>query len=726
MVSKQTMPPAVILAGGEGKRLRPLTTTTPKPLLPMLGQPLLFHILQRLERMGVEKAYVMTGYLGEKIEKELQGYKGNLKTVCIHEKNPMGSAGCLTLIPEIASLAECLVVSGDAYFEFDLREAVAFRRQKDAAAVLCLARVDSPTAFGIVETAEDGRILGFTEKPTWSRVKGDLVNTGIYVLGKKTLRLLSRKILPLDFGADVFPELLRGNADLFGRVGQGFWCDVGTPKSYLRCNLRLSNGQSVLGKGTKLASDCTIVESVLFDGVQIGSGAKVEHCVIGENTTVSEGVCMEEGAVVGACCVIGDYCRLGAGVTLPAGTIVAARSVLLADFNMETEGYFENGYLILRPRNRFRCGARVGRVFAACTGKGQSIALMQDDRRGHSEFFKGLCEGILAYEVNIADCFSGFAAEAAFAALCGIGKYALYVEERSDEIKIGIFDENGLYPDARFERHFSDFAGELPAHPEKEGALFTVKDLRERYRNALCLACADMGNLKGITVKVYENGSFSDSLLEKALIKQGATVAEHADICLIPHRSGMRTEAVVCGMHVDWWQIVTVLALEQVKKTGCVFLPYQCPESIKKKVNAAGGRAVYFTMYPENGSEQKIREILLKQQPWILDGLFAAMCFVSAVGRGDLHAGELAEICQSTVVSEEPFEAADPQGKMRMICAHSRDFDGEGLLRRYREGCVRVVPGRGGHMHLMAEAADSADAAELIRKVKKEILGKDV
>jgi len=192
MSTEFKMPPAVILAGGEGKRLRPLTATTPKPLLPMLGEPLLFHILRRLESMGVERAYLMTGYLGEKIKQALTQYRGKLKPVCIQEEQPKGSAGCLTLIPGLHTEKECIVVSGDAYFEFDLRSAVALKREKEAAAVLCLARAETPIGVGLVQSEADGKIKGFIEKPTWSRVQSDLVNTGIYILFRKKKKQLSK------------------------------------------------------------------------------------------------------------------------------------------------------------------------------------------------------------------------------------------------------------------------------------------------------------------------------------------------------------------------------------------------------------------------------------------------------------------------------------------------------------------------------------------------------
>ncbi len=716
---QDTMPPAVILAGGKGMRLRPMTETTPKPLLPLAGRPILFHILDRLGGMGVTKAFVMTGYLSEKIESALKGYNGKVQTECIREETPLGSAGCFSLLGDKIDEA-CLVVSGDAYFEFDLRPALATLREKNAAAVLCLSRVECPTAFGMVNRERDGRISGFVEKPTWSRVQGDLANTGIYVLGQTALSYLKNRKPPLDFGADVFPGLMREGKVLHGVVLGGFWCDIGTPEAFRTCNLRLTGGKNVLGAGVKLASTAVLSGCVLFDGVQVGAGATLADCIVCENVIVADGVTVAKGAVVGASAVIGDRARVGQDVLVPAGTIVAARTVLREAFSLSNGLRFEDGKLILHPSDPIAFGQRVGRAFSALAGKDNTIAVLRQTHKGCSDFFRALCEGILAAGTNLCDAGWGFPAKASFAAASGRYAYTLFVKEEGKNIAIYVYDSDGLYPSAVFERKFTDFLQKPPSVCEKIGQVHAEKQIKDRYHLSLCHLSGGKNSLAGMTAWVTGKDADAVYTLERALYEKGALLTQSADLHFHISDTTCRVSATVCGLEVDWWQIVMVLSLEQIKQTGTVYLPYCAPEAIKQAVLSAGGRCVFYTLYPENESEKAFRSRLTRYQPWITDGIAAAMVFAGLLASGKLRAAELSGICASLTTVEERVVSNDKQ-KMRIIKAHRREFDGEGLLCRYAKGKVRVLAEAGQSLYFRAEAADLADARELIAKLKKEI-----
>lgn len=725
MTTKENMPHAIILAGGQGKRLRPLTATTPKPLLSVMGIPLLFRILKKLEQMGVKDAYVMTGYLAPQIENALLGYDGELKPICIREEGPMGSAGCLRLIADISRWEECIVVSGDAYFEFDLRQAVELRREKQAGSVICLSGVEHPEGLGILLCDRDGRIRDFTEKPTWSGVRGNLASTGIYVLGKEAIAHVVQNGDKgvLDFGKDVFPALMRQNVPIYGMLTEGFWCDVGTIEAYRECNLRLSGGNSVMGAGVKLASTAVLRRSVLLDGVQVGAGATVTDAVIGENVIIGEGATVGPGVVVGASAVIGDRSRIEKGVTLPAGTIVASRSVLCADLCMGRQGCFEEGMLILHPEDAYRCGKRAGRAFGACK-KESCIGMMRPHKKGKGDFVKGFAEGVLESGADLMDFGWGFVSKASFAARCFDCTYTVFVKEENGEVVLFVFDEDGLYPDAEFERKFSDLVAELPPMQGEYGKTYLCKDVDERYCAALC-AAAEHANLRGLGVSLCPGDSEVCRVLSVALGKLGAEITEKADIVFSLDETGRKANVAVCGMQVGHWQMLTVLASEQAGRNGIVFLPYCCPEYIKKTVHSAGGRTVYYTLYPANAGEKHIRGSLARQQPFLTDALFGVMRFAALLGRGGLRASYLAAVCGGVSVAEEDVAVSDSE-KLRAVLAYNHDFDGEGILRRHRSGSVRLRACANGQIHLMAEAASDMDAMDLIEKTKKEILKKNV
>ena len=723
MSTKQCAPLVVILAGGMGKRLRPLTSTVPKPLLPVLGKPLIFHILRKLEGMGIEQAYLMTGYLADKLENAIAGYDGKLKPICVREHTPMGSAGCFGLIDGVSEWNECIVVSGDAYFEFDLMEAVSLLREKEAAAVMCLSEVEHPQGLGLVQCDKEGRICDFEEKPTWSGVRGNLVNTGIYVLGREAIELIISQKKPMDFGKDVFPSLLEKKKALYGLHTQGYWCDVGTPESYRQCNMRLSGADTVLGNGVKLASTANLKQSVLLDGVQVGAGATVTGAVIGENVIIGQGVSISKAAVIGASAVIGDRSRIGEGVTLPAGTIVASRSVLQADLCMGVQGNFAEGKLFLYPADVCRCGNRAGKALAALAGQGRRVGVMRPMKKGRGEFWKGFVEGILSYGCDVLDLGWGFAAKASFASKSLDLKYTALVAEDGERIEISFFDGDGLYPNAEFERSFSDCINELPAETEREGRMILYKDLEKNYLSALC-AEANGNCLRGLSVKVQKAESGCEEILADALTKRGAEISERAELIFTLNEEGTRVWVSVFGMRVDYWQLYAILALEQIKRDGLVFLPYCCPEYIKKTVCSAGGKAVYYSLFPSGKKEEHIRSRMTRQQPFACDGLFAAMRFAVLVCRGSLRASYLSDICRAMAVQEEDFSLAEKE-KLKAILCYRQDFDGEGIYRRYKQGGVRLRACADDRIHLMAEAADEMDAKLLIEKIKKEISSLD-
>lgn len=202
---------AVIMAGGEGTRLRPLTCNMPKPLAPLCGKPVAFYILELLKKHGFTEAVFTLRYLGEKLEESFgdNSYKG-MELSFRYEKTPLGTAGS---VKNAAGSEEVLVISGDAMCDFDLTAAMEFHKRRNSWATVIVKKVPDPREYGLVQTDNDGRILGFLEKPSYEGCVTDLANTGVYILSKEVMEKLSRD-RPLDFAKDVFPVFLRENITL--------------------------------------------------------------------------------------------------------------------------------------------------------------------------------------------------------------------------------------------------------------------------------------------------------------------------------------------------------------------------------------------------------------------------------------------------------------------------------------------------------------------------------
>src|SRR6187397_166101 len=223
------------MAGGEGTRLRPLTSNQPKPMVPVVGKPCMEHILELLREHGMNDVIVTVAFLPQAI----RSYFGQGETLGMEigysvEESPLGTAGSVRLAGK--QLDETfLVISGDALCDVDLGALVAFHKEKGAAVTIGLKSVENPLEFGIVVTDEEGRIERFLEKPSWGQVFSDTINTGIYVMEPEVLKHVPGD-RPYDFSKELFPLLLEMGRPLYGHVLDGYWQDIGTIDQYRQAN----------------------------------------------------------------------------------------------------------------------------------------------------------------------------------------------------------------------------------------------------------------------------------------------------------------------------------------------------------------------------------------------------------------------------------------------------------------------------------------------------------
>lgn len=217
---------AIIMAGGEGSRLRPLTCARPKPMMPVLNRPIMSYIVDLLKNNGFNDIGVTLQYKpGEIMDYFGDGEKYGVKMRYFLENKPLGTAGSVKNAEEFLD-DTFIVISGDALTDFKLNQAVEFHREQGALATLVLTRVDCPLEYGVVITEEEGRIKRFLEKPGWGEVFSDTVNTGIYILEPEVLGYFEKGEF-FDFSKDLFPLLLRKKKPLHGVILPGYWCDIG-------------------------------------------------------------------------------------------------------------------------------------------------------------------------------------------------------------------------------------------------------------------------------------------------------------------------------------------------------------------------------------------------------------------------------------------------------------------------------------------------------------------
>ena len=233
---------AVIMAGGEGTRLRPLTCNRPKPMVPVAGRPVMEHIVRLLKSHGMDKIAVTLQYLPDHIcEYFGDGSQFDVRMRYYTENKPLGTAGSVKNAEDFLD-ETFLVISGDALTDVDLTKAISFHREKGAFATLILKRVDVPLEYGVVVTDGEGKIIRFLEKPGWGEVFSDTVNTGIYILSPEIFDYY-KKDQVFDFGRDLFPLLMKEKRSMYGYVTDDYWCDIGDIEAYMQACFDILDGR---------------------------------------------------------------------------------------------------------------------------------------------------------------------------------------------------------------------------------------------------------------------------------------------------------------------------------------------------------------------------------------------------------------------------------------------------------------------------------------------------
>ncbi|WP_141281006.1 sugar phosphate nucleotidyltransferase [Pseudonocardia hydrocarbonoxydans] len=331
---------AVVLVGGKGTRLRPLTLSAPKPMLPTAGVPFLAHLLSRIRAAGVRHVVLGTSYLAETFSAHFgDGAALDLRLTYVVEDEPLGTGGGIRNVAAHLSAEHVLVFNGDVLAGTDLTAVVDTHRRTDADVTLHLVRVPDPRAFGCVPTDADGRVTAFLEKtpdpPT------DQINAGCYVFRRSVIDSIPAG-RAVSVERETFPGLLAAGRRVSGHVDSAYWRDMGTPADLVQGSADLVrgvapsaalpgptgdalvldgarvdpsakvSGGSTVGRGASVGAGASVEGSMLFDGAVVGAGAVVEHSVVGAGAVVEDGAVVV-GSVVGDRAVVGSGCELRGG-----------------------------------------------------------------------------------------------------------------------------------------------------------------------------------------------------------------------------------------------------------------------------------------------------------------------------------------------------------------------------------------------------------------------------
>jgi mannose-1-phosphate guanylyltransferase / phosphomannomutase len=389
---------AIVMAGGQGSRLWPLTITRPKPLMPVANRPVIAHILQWLRRHDFSAVLVTLHYRANDVRRALgDGHSFGLEIAYQVEKEPLGTAGCVKAAEEWIAGEPFLIASGDALTDVDLTALQRQHRERGAWVTLGLKQVHDPSHYGVVQLDGDGRVVRFQEKPGPGRAFGNLVNTGIYCVAPHVLERVPEN-RAVDWSHEIFPMLLAEGQPLYGHELHGYWRDIGQLREYLQgqrdalegavratlpgarlgphlwagLNAHIAPGArvkgptligpgcrieaealvlpaSILGAGTVVHRGACLKGTILGAGCVVGPGALLRDCIVDDEVEIGPGCVVESGAVIGGGCHLEAGARVCAGCRIEPGTLVpdppplilsATARQLAALFAREGEGLF--------------------------------------------------------------------------------------------------------------------------------------------------------------------------------------------------------------------------------------------------------------------------------------------------------------------------------------------------------------------------------------------------
>lgn len=349
---------ALILIGGLGTRLRPLTCHTPKPLLPIVNRPFLEYQFELLKRHGVKNIILCVSYMPHAFEDYFgDGKKWGVHLTYVHEKEPMGTGGAIrNAAPHIDE--PIIILNGDILTDIDIAAMMKYHEQKKAVVTIGLTRVKDPTIYGLVETDKDGLIKRFLEKPTWDEVTCNTINAGVYIFEPHIIDLIPDGV-NYSVERGLFPNLLRDARPMAGYTSNGYWMDIGTIDKYMQAHVDMMNrsvdydlpgrmkqdnlwvGKNLTwGKNIELNGRLVCGDHVtIADNVQIkGNVSLGDHVTIGENVTVIDSVILGktkvgpdvrlENALVGENCIIEENAIISPSVALGNGTVIRKYSRL--------------------------------------------------------------------------------------------------------------------------------------------------------------------------------------------------------------------------------------------------------------------------------------------------------------------------------------------------------------------------------------------------------------
>lgn len=377
---------AVLMAGGKGSRIRPLTLSRPKPMIPVANRPMIEYIVDKVKKSGFNELVVTLSYLKGQIKNLLEKDYPDMNIKYSVEKKPLGTAGGVKKASKYID-DTFFVLSGDVLVDIDLNEILNFHKKNKAIATMVLTPVEDPSQYGIAVLDDKNHIVKFLEKPSPHEVFSKIANTGTYILEPEIFDYINNKKREIDFSKDIFPQLITEKARMCGYILDGYWNDVGRPKTYLQANYdvlkrkikpepygkNLAEGvgrlgdmwvgtgvdiknkvrligpvvigddcvieknciigrNTIIGDNVHLEKNSTVKGSVIFSDSNVKEGSYLKDCIVDSGCTIERGSFIEKGAILGSNVQLGSFSRVRSQRSIYNSTVILPESIVDSDY----------------------------------------------------------------------------------------------------------------------------------------------------------------------------------------------------------------------------------------------------------------------------------------------------------------------------------------------------------------------------------------------------------
>ena len=748
---------AVIMAGGEGSRLRPMTCTAPKPMARILGKPIIEYVFDTLISGGVTHAAITLGYLPHIIENSYEhGYK-NLKLDFIREEEPLGTAGSVKNA-SAAFKEPFVVISGDAVCDFDIEKIMLYHKASGAMVTIVATDADDPREYGVVKVGEENRVKGFLEKPSWSQAVSSLANTGVYIINPECMKLVP-KGKKYDFASDLFPLMIERDMPIYCYHIDGYWCDVGNTDAFLKCQRDAFDGkfnapvnQSANGIYLKdklpagdyginppvyIGSDVEIADgaqigpyAVIDDNCFIGENAKIRRSAVLDNSSVSsdvsvtgavvcagaalkKGAAMFEGSVAGSGCVIGESSSIKPGVCIWPGKIIGSGAVVSDNVkygNIRSDYFGDDGFdekngAVLNAETCVKLGYAV-----SSSRFGKRIGIGHDGTKKSSVMHLALTSGLADGGSAIWDFGECFESELKFLInYCSLNS-GMFIS-CSEENRISLCGENGLPPCREFERKTESAMNRCEFRVADEKTIGNISDmsgLKMLYFQELLKENEGMFN--GFSVSVRSENDKIEDVMRSCFYRMGTK--EKSDTVFFINSRGTHAYAETESGKIGFEKLLAICCLDEMRKGRDVAVPYSAPAYIDSLAEKYGKRVLRYLTTPADNSDASARK-LAKKQIFVRDALFMCAKLVSIMNERCMTLDMLASEIPEKYIERKIFPVNFPVSKLSGIIGAEKDADasGEGIRLVRKEGGLLVIPERGGEKIKVFAEADTMEAA---------------